>query len=231
VLQLIVVRVAVGAKMKENRQLACDVSSLVLKRFWVPERHLLADDESHQHFSEHAQCLALLNGVLPRSDEPACFNALISTPELSRTTIYFSFYLLEVFQKFGRGDLLLQRLDFWKALVKEGFKTPVESPEPSRSDCHAWGSHPLFHERASLLGVRPSKPGFREIEIRPAPGGLRSLDFRVPHPRGWIEGRLDFDASGKRCAGSVTLPPGIPGLLKWKGKRLTLPPGTTTWVK
>jgi len=222
---------AVGdpAMAERNRKLAAELSKEIVKRFWVPERHLLADDEKHQHFSEHAQCLALLNDVLDKEKADACFAALTSDPQLARATIYFSFYLMETFQKYGRGDLLLQRLDFWKELVRNGFKTPVESPEPSRSDCHAWGSHPLFHERASIFGVRPVKPGFREVEIAPLPGDLRSMNVRVPHPRGWIEGKLEFDAD-QHCTGEITLPPDTHGTFVWQGVRTELRPGKTTVI-
>jgi alpha-L-rhamnosidase len=216
---------------KRNRELADELSIEIVKRFWVPERKLLADDEKHQHFSEHAQCLALLNGVLGNEKEGPCFQALTSDPNMVRTTVYFSFYLLETFRKSGRGDLILQRMEFWKELAKNGFKTSVESPEPSRSDCHAWGSHPLFHQRASLLGVRPASPGFREVEISPLPGGLRQIKARVPHPSGWIEARLDFDATGRQCVGEITLPPDTRGTFHWQGKLTELAPGKTTTIQ
>jgi hypothetical protein len=220
-----------AAMAARNRQLARELSAEVVKRFWVVERGLLADDEKRQNFSEHAQCLALLNGVLSPAQAQSCFKALITDPKLSRATVYFSFYLFEAFQQQGRGDLIVARLEFWKNLVRTGFKTPVEAPEPSRSDCHAWGSHPLFHGRASLFGIRPVKPGFAAVEITPSPGSLRSLEVRVPHPRGWIEGRLDFGATGRECTGQITLPSGVPGTLKWRGKSIPLSAGQTTRIR
>jgi hypothetical protein len=111
-----------------------------MRRFWVPERGLLSDDEKHLSFSEHAQCLALLNGVLSAAQAKQCFSALLEAKDLHRATVYFSFYLFEAFRQQGRGDLIVDRFGFWKDLVKQGFKTPVEMPEPSRSDCHAWAA-------------------------------------------------------------------------------------------
>jgi len=206
-----------------NQRLADELSAEIVARFWVEERGLLADDEAHQHFSEHAQCLALLNGVLDEDRAAACFDALLKAEDLSRASIYFSHYLFETLKQHDRGDLIVEKMDFWKNLVRQGLKTPVEQPEPSRSDCHAWGSHPLFHGRASLFGLRPATPGFGEVEIAPSPGPLTRLEIRAPHPAGWIEGALEFD--GETCRGSVTLPDGVTGTFHWQGNETDLKPG------
>ena len=36
----------------------------------------------------------------------------------------------------------------------------------TRSDCHAWGAHPVFHFYATVLGIRPAAPGFRRVNRR-----------------------------------------------------------------
>ncbi len=215
---------------KRDRDLARRLSDEIVKRFWVPERGLLADDEKHLSFSEHAQCLALLNGVLDATQTKQCFASLLEAKDLHRATVYFSFYLFEAFRQQGRGDLIVERFGFWKDLVKQGFKTPVEMPEPSRSDCHAWGSHPLFHERASLFGIRPSASGFHEVEIAPLPGGLKRLEVRSPHPRGWIEGWLEFDYEQGKCRGEIALPQGVKGVFRWRGTELALEGGRLTAI-
>jgi hypothetical protein len=173
--------------------------------FWDPDRNAFADDPAHRCFSEHAQCLALLSGCFEPPMEDECFQSLITRKDLARTTIYFSFYLLETFYRKGRGDLILEKMGFWKDLVSQGFKAPVEQPEPSRSDCHAWGSHPLFHMHASLCGIRPSSAGFRSVRIAPQPGGLDHLQCRTPHPDGFIE----FDM--RRHEGIWKVSMGLPG--------------------
>ena len=210
---------------ERNRALADELSAEIFRRFWVADRSLLADDEAHRHFSEHAQCLALLNGALSPAQAEACFESLISADDLARTTIYFSFYLFETFKQHDRGDLIVERMDFWKELVAKGLKTPVEKPDPTRSDCHAWGSHPLFHGRASLFGLRPAAPGFAKVEIAPSPGDLTSLKVRAPHPLGFVEGDLQFE--GSRLTGTVALPEGVEGEFVWRGKRTPIA-GTVT---
>jgi len=148
---------------------------------------------------------------------------LLQDPELKRATIYFSFYLLETWKKFGRGDLIVEKLDFWKDLVRNGLKTPVEMPGDTRSDCHAWGSHPLFHLHASIAGIRPASPGFRTVRIEPQPGRFPKINSRTPHPDGFVSLDLKFD-DGK-CRGTVELPKGITGTFVWKRKEIKLGDG------
>ena len=93
-------------------------------------------------------------------------------------------------------------------------------PEPSRSDCHAWGSHPLFHMHASLAGIRPADPGFKSVHIAPSPGPLEDIHSHIPHPDGEI--RFDMfkvDGSWRVC---VALPDGIEGTFVWNGQSHTV---------
>jgi hypothetical protein len=196
----------------------------VKAKFWDEQRGLMADNAAHTAFSEHGQCLALLTDTLTGDQAQRCFAQLLSAPDLKRTTIYFSFYLLETWQKFGRGDLIVERMNFWKDLVKQGLKTPVEAPGNTRSDCHAWGSHPLFHLHASVAGVRPGSAGFRTVRIAPLPGPLPKIVSHTPHPDGFIDLNLAFE--GDRCRGSVELPAGITGTFVWKGKEQKLVGGS-----
>jgi alpha-L-rhamnosidase len=218
----------VGEPLLAQRLLAksARTAAAVRAKFWDESRGLMADNLAHTEFSEHGQCLALLTETLTGDQARRCFAQLLAAPDLKRTTIYFSFYLLETWQKFGRGDLILQRLDFWKDLVKQGLKTPVEEPGNTRSDCHAWGSHPLFHLHASIAGIRPASPGFRTVRIAPEPGSLPKIVSRTPHPDGFIT--LDLAFTGDRCRGNVELPLPITGVFVWHGREQKLHDGANT---
>jgi alpha-L-rhamnosidase len=212
--------VQLAARLRAKAERA---SESIRAKFWDEGRGLVADTADRKNWSEHAQCLALLTDTVSGDSAKRCFDGLLKDPELKRTTIYFSFYLMETWRKFGRGDLIVERLDFWKDLVKDGLKTPVEEPGNTRSDCHAWGSHPLFHLHASVAGVRPGSPGFRTVRIEPQPGRFPMIASRMPHPDGFIV--LDLKFEGERCKGSVELPKGITGSFIWKGKELKLVEG------
>jgi hypothetical protein len=165
---------------------AKSLSDALQTHFWNEERGLFADDLEHENWSEHAQCLAILSGFLDENRVARVENGLFSAPDLARTTIYFSHYLLETCRVLNRMDEFWKKLDLWFGLVENDLKTTIEMPEPSRSDCHAWGSHPLFHIYATLAGIRPAGPGFSRVEIKPQLGSLTELEVKMPHPRGEI---------------------------------------------
>jgi hypothetical protein len=170
--------------------------------------------------------MALLTGAVPAGREAACLEALRQTPGLAQAQpMYWMFYLFEAYHRLGRGELVLDHLPHWNGLMDDlGLRTPYEMFEPARSDCHAWGSHPLFHLHATVAGVRPAAPGFRRVRIAPAPGRLRRIHSRLPHPRGFIETELEFPESGV-CRGRVALPEGISGELTWGVQSVALRPG------
>lgn len=203
-----------------------DLARATRAAFWDQTRSVFADDLAHARFSEHTQCLALLSGVLEGDEVQRVGTALLNAGELTRTTIYFTHYLFETYRLLGRPDALFDRLGLWFDLPGQGFKTPPEMPEPTRSDCHGWGSHPLYHFFATLAGIRPASFGFASVAVAPLPGPLTSLATTLVHPRGSIEVSLAFE--GERVRGRVVLPDGVPGIFRWRGSALRLNPGEQT---
>lgn len=169
-------------------KLAQSIADATITRFWNEERGLFADDLDHQIFSEHSQCLALLSGFLSEEQREKVAQGLLEDSSLARTTIYFSFYLFEAFNLLNRPDKFFERMDLWYSLKESGFVTTFEEADQNttRSDCHAWGAHPLFHYFATLAGIRPAVFGFDKITIAPRLGHLESLKAILPHPRGEV---------------------------------------------
>jgi hypothetical protein len=125
-------------------------------------------------------------------------------------------------------DALLDRMGLWFELAERGFVAPIEMPEPSRSDCHGWGSHPLYHYFATILGVRPEGFGFERVEIAPQPGPLAWVRGGLVHLRGAIA--VELRQEGGALRGRVALPPGVGGVFRHGGRTLPLAPGSETEV-
>jgi hypothetical protein len=191
--------------------------------FWDEKRGLFADDPAHTNFSEHTQCLALLSGMLEGDQYARTAQNLLSNGSLTRTTIYFSHYLFETYRVLNQPAAFFERLGLWLDLPKQGFKTTPEQPEPSRSDCHGWGAHPLYHFFATLLGIRPTSFGFGQIEIAPMPGHLTYLAAEMFHPGGRIAVDLHFE--NDHVSGSISLPASLSGTFRYCGKTLLMESG------
>lgn len=206
------------------RSLAARVSLAVRYTFWDEGRGLLADDPEHAHYSEHTQALAILTGLLHGEERDRMVAGLMSVEDLARATIYFSHYLFEAYRIIGAIDELFRRLDLWRGLAAQGFKTTLEKPEPSRSDCHAWGAHPIYHYYATILGARPASPGFGAIHVAPQFGPLTWVSASMPHPSGEMI-VFDLRVVAGDLHGRLILPQGLSGTLEWQGRALPLSPG------
>ena len=206
------------------------LNAKIVETFWCEARGIFADTPARRDFSEHAQCLALIGDVLPETKAKTCFGHLIADPDLKRTTVYFNFYLFECYFKFGRGDLFLERLDLWRDYVKKGLTTTQEAPDwtdgngrrqESRSDCHAWGAHPIWFMQTGLAGIRSDAPFFAKVLVAPSPGALTEIQAKHPHPQGFVEVDLKF-ANGT-ASGTVKTP--VPGAFIFGNQRRPLVAG------
>ncbi len=181
--------------------------------FWDEGRGLFADDLAGATFSDHTQAFAVLSGQLSEAQRRRLAEAWPAA-ERSRATYYFLHYVLEAYRLLGLDEPLYAQLRRWDAeMVQIGLKTPLERVEPSRSDCHAWSSHPLYHYFATVLGIRPAAPGFASVEIAPLPGDLDYAEGTLVHPAGG-EIRVEIERRGRRLRGLVELPPGLKGTLR-----------------
>lgn len=206
------------------RALAQKVRDAVRRSAWDSTRGLFRDTPQGSTYSQHANVLAVLTNAVPPADQAALMERVLSDRELTQSTYYFSYYQLEALRKAGLGDRYIEQLAPWRGMLDVGLTTVPETPEPTRSDSHAWSAHPNYGLLATVLGVRPAEPGFKKVRIAPHLGPLQRAEGRVPHPRGVIEVRLSRTSAGGLDA-EIELPPGLEGVLVWAGKETTLRPG------
>ena len=205
------------------------LAAAIWNRYAAESHGLVADTPGCGLVSEHAQVLALLTGRFPTGRAETLVRTLADGVLEARCTVYFSHYFLEVLAAQGESDAFFRRLEFWKALPSLGFTALPESPEPSRSDCHGWGAHPLFHTLASIAGIRPGAPGFRTAEIRPMPGPLTRFEAKAVHPDGEI--RVAYRRGQEVETFEVDLPAGVTGVLTHRGRLHELAAGASTSIE
>jgi alpha-L-rhamnosidase len=204
--------------------LAEALGSAAREHAWVESRGLFADTPERDTFSQHANVLAVLAGLVPVEEQRPLMERVLTDPTMTGASFYFRFYVDEAMREAGLAERYLERLEPWREMLALGLTTTPEHPEPTRSDSHAWSAHPNYGLLATVLGVRPAEPGFRGVRIAPDLGPLARASGRVAHPDGDIEVELHRSGTA-RIYGVVTLPNGVNGVFEWGGRNLLLREG------
>jgi hypothetical protein len=139
---------------------------------------------------------------------------------MTAATYYFRFYLARAVEHAKLGDQYLQLLGPWRTMLNLGLTTWAESPEPTRSDSHAWSAHPNYDLLTIVAGIRPASPGFKSIEIQPHTGELKHMSVKMPVPGGIVS--VEYNRGARGIDAEVTLPQGMTGTLLWRGRKTKL---------
>ena len=86
--------------------------------------------------------MAILVDAVAAGERRALMERLLTDPKLTQSTYYYSFYVFEALRRAGLGDRYVERLEPWRGMLAMGLTTVPETPEPTRSDSHAWSAHP-----------------------------------------------------------------------------------------
>jgi alpha-L-rhamnosidase len=206
------------------RALANRVRAAVRAKAWAASRGVFLDAPEGPSASQHTSTMAVLVDAVPAHEQRALVERVLADQTLVQATYYFGFYVREAMLKAGLADRYVEQLAPWRQMLALGLTTTAESPEPTRSDSHAWSAHPNYGLLATVLGIRPAEPGFRSVRIAPSLGPLKRAEGRVPHPKGDIDVRLE--RVGERgIRAEVTLPTGLSGVFRWGDREKPLRPG------
>ena len=209
---------------QEYRTEAARMKTALAALYLDPSRKLFADTPDKKTFSQPVNVMAILAGLVPPAEEHAWIDRTIDDPGITKSGLYFRYYLHLAANVAGAGDRFVGLLDPWRRMLDRGLTTWSEfDASDSRSDCHAWSASPNVEIFRTILGVDTAAPGFRRVIVRPFLGKLTRASGAIPHPKGEIAVRLAL-RNGKLEA-EVSLPPGIDGDFVWKGERRPLRPG------
>ncbi len=227
----------------QYRQMIDKASASLNRLSWDSHYGLYADTPAKKSFSQQANILAVWLDVAPRDQQSQIMLRVLASSEQGPTTLsyqpippvsqmsyYFRFYLSRALEHAGLGDLYLDQLSPWYKMLRMGFTTWPEQPDPTRSDCHAWSASPNYDLLTVVAGIAPATPGFSRVRIAPhlgriAPhlGRLTHLDVSMPHRAGDIHALYQRD--GQEWSATITLPANLSGDFVWAGKTIALHPG------
>ena len=213
---------------RHYQRIASEIRKRFKQKYWDAERGLFADTFDHHSFSQHVNSMAVIAGIVKGGEAATVMDKALSDGDLIQATIYFRYYVHQALAKAGKGDELLDNLKIWKEQMDLGVTTWAEEPEPSRSDCHAWGASPNIELFRILLGIDSDAPGFSKVRIAPALGALKEASGKMPHPKGEIA--VSYKIIDGKLNARVSLPHGINGTFYWKGEEVPLHGGEQTLI-
>ncbi len=206
------------------RALADKTAAAVAASCWDAKKGLLADTPARTSWSQHVNLLGVLANSLPiGTSHHDLMTRVLDDTSLTQTTYYFRFYLFRAMMKSALGDRYLEQLAPWRGMLDLGLTTWAETPDPTRSDSHAWSAHPTADLLTIVAGIEPAAPGFTRVRIRPHLGSLTSLSASLPTPRGDVAVSYRRTAAGLET--EVTLPKGVTGSIALTGSPVPLKEG------
>jgi hypothetical protein len=206
-------------------QQARQLSETIRRKYWDASRKLFADTPEKDKFSQHANSLAILAGLVTGQEAKEIGKTLLSDTTLTGASIYFKYYVHQALIRAGLGDEYLSWLDIWRKNIALGLTTWAEtsSVEFARSDCHAWGSSPNIEFFRTILGIDASSPHFKSVKIEPRLGAITKIAGEMPHPDGKVTVR--YERSARSFTADISLPENVSGSFIWEGKSYPLKPG------
>ncbi len=218
---------AIGEIEKAERweALAKKIKKASYDLYWDEEKKLMADFPDKSQFSQHTSILAILCDAVPKEDQQALFDQVLTRQFDEMSSSYFTFFLFKAMEKLGREDDYLKNLDHWYYFMNKGHTTCGETGFMShdRSDCHAWSAHPAYFHLRYVVGIKPADIGFENITITPHLGELKSVSASMPHQKGRI--LVNYRIKGNKIQGEITLPDAMNGTFSLNGTDISLKSG------
>ena len=201
-----------GINKSDYRVKAEGLRNKVNQTFWSYDHkayfHAIEEGTINRQITKFPNMFAILYGLAYEEQRREIMQSVMLNAAIPAiTTPYMRFYELETLCMDNRQTQVLQEMrDYWGGMLREGATTFWEKYVPTESGrqhlamygrpygkslCHAWGASPVYLLGKYYLGVRPTKPGYKEFEVRPALGDLDWMEGDVPTPHGMIHVRMD----------------------------------------
>ena len=184
----------------------------VKELFWSEQHHAflhaIEDGQMNPQITKFPNMFAILYDLVSEEEKQQMMQSVILNKDIPAiTTPYMRFYELAALCEMGlQKEVLPEIKAYWGGMLREGATSFWEKYNPEESGtqhlsmygrpygkslCHAWGASPVYLMGKYYLGVKPTKPGYAEYEVRPVLGGLEWMEGEVPTPFGKIHVRMD----------------------------------------
>ena len=200
------------------------VKADVVASCWDDGRGLFAENPDKKFFDERANIMAITARVFDETKQKEILTRCLDDKNISKSVYYFRNNHFNEMRRLGEGDQIAKVLDIWEALLPLNMTTTPERVARQRSEAHPWSTAPAMAFIKVIAGIAPAEPGYKSVSIEPALGTLDYVKASYPHYLGDI--KVDLKKTKKNgIKGTVELPKGLSGTLKFDGKIISLSEG------
>lgn len=187
------------------RKVARQMTADCRKAYWLEDAcgfgETRAAGTTSRSVTASTQICALMAGLFPKTHAKSAVARILRTDGdwLPTGTPWMWSLGAKIAADAGRISEVLPGIRrLWGSMLDRGATTAWEMFEgahrpglPTRSWCHGWSAGPAWLLPAYVLGVRPSSPGWRSIQIQPQLGDLSWAEADIPTPHGVIRIRCE----------------------------------------
>ncbi|KAJ5669428.1 hypothetical protein N7462_010498 [Penicillium macrosclerotiorum] len=148
-------------------------------RFFTDSTSEIADKLS---YSQHCQVFAVLCGAAIPDQQERILAESFTNPRFSKCSYMMQFYAFRALALAGGqiyNNFWNSMWEPWRQMLANNLSTWEEDDVRQRSDCHAWGSVPIFEYCTELAGIFPVAPGSSKITFKPRLSLSPSIEAKV----------------------------------------------------
>ncbi|KAG0155278.1 hypothetical protein PDIDSM_853 [Penicillium digitatum] len=141
-----------------------------------------ADVADELSYSQHCQVFAVICGAAKTEDSARIMTESITKERFSQCSYMMRFYAFRALALAGEDlydSFWAMMWAPWRRMLANNLSTWEEDDVRQRSDCHAWGSVPIYEYCTELAGVQPVAAGSSKISFRPRLRLTEVLDAKV----------------------------------------------------
>jgi hypothetical protein len=133
-------------------------------------------------YSQHCQVFAVISGAADPKDSVRILTESFTNDRFSKCSYMMRFYAFRALALAGDGlyESFWDRMWMpWRVMLENNLSTWEEDDVRQRSDCHAWGSVPIYEYCTELAGIQPVASGSSKILFKPRLRLTGALEAKV----------------------------------------------------
>ncbi len=157
---------------EEYRMRRAGILDRVQERCWDEKRKMYREGPAYEQYTCHAQAWAVLNNLPDRETAKSMLTHAAKDADVLKCSFSTAYEWFRACEQAGVYELTMQDMKKWIELPGMGCTCCPETPENSRSECHAWSALPMYEMICSMAGIRVNEAGWKSVRIAPHMAGM-----------------------------------------------------------